>query len=523
MILEMEIPGHAQAPEAPISVKTGEGPVFSPAQGESSGSLDEEVLDEEEETLSVFPTGVRAELRPQWQSGEGGSGSGGPGKRGSGGDGGDGGIGSPGQGGGNKGGNKGGVNTLFSSPPRNGRRFKGVRRRKWGRFVCEIRDAIGKRTWLGSYDTEEEAARVYDMAARIMQGDGAWLNFPNEQPGVVTLPRETVRALLENRGNVVHRLKASSGSSPKVTRSPSTPSAKTRFSAAPDPPALSLPASAPADTSSPPHLMRAASEGIPVAHRQAGPGRTAQVHAHNVLKPYAGPQRTQPVQLPAQGTAHHQGDQGWPAGGGQMNGHQGLGSTSGTQQGTPPVPPLGSLANPPTPAQVEALTVAAALLVQAGVSLVYQAQAHVQSQGQGQGKGQAQAPEAREGLEAGPGLGWQRILEDLAGLAQAGSNEPAVAQSGSNDHAMAMRDPSVEAPSAMDVVMVKTEPDSKDGQGGAPEGSGPTPAATAATAATVTTEQTEGNESMLEDSSWSPSCLWIHDDLGTVEIRANHD
>jgi len=65
---------------------------------------------------------------------------------------------------------------------RSGRRFKGVRRRKWGRFICEVRDAAGKRIWLGSYDSEEGAARVYDAAARVLQGTSAWLNFPFRSP-----------------------------------------------------------------------------------------------------------------------------------------------------------------------------------------------------------------------------------------------------------------------------------------------------------------------------------------------------
>ncbi|CAI7918032.1 unnamed protein product [Closterium sp. NIES-53] len=69
-------------------------------------------------------------------------------------------------------------------------RYKGVRQRKWGRWVSEIREPRRRsRIWLGSYSSAEEAARVYDMAARMLRGDAAGsLNFPDSHQDVPLPP-----------------------------------------------------------------------------------------------------------------------------------------------------------------------------------------------------------------------------------------------------------------------------------------------------------------------------------------------
>lgn len=54
--------------------------------------------------------------------------------------------------------------------------------------------------WLGNWTSQEDAARVYDCAARLVWGPDAVLNFPTERLPPPHIPEAKILAMMVEKG-----------------------------------------------------------------------------------------------------------------------------------------------------------------------------------------------------------------------------------------------------------------------------------------------------------------------------------
>lgn len=110
-------------------------------------------------------------------------------------------------------------NGSTSSPPPSSSsscKYRGVRKRNWGKWVSEIRLPNSReRIWLGSFDSPEKAARAFDAALFCLRGKNANFNFPDNPPDIVDGTSMSLAQIKVAAANFANSEPRASGSGPR--------------------------------------------------------------------------------------------------------------------------------------------------------------------------------------------------------------------------------------------------------------------------------------------------------------------
>ncbi|XP_026437331.1 ethylene-responsive transcription factor ERF017-like [Papaver somniferum] len=88
--------------------------------------------------------------------------------------------------------------SLRNCKSRDQSKYKGITKRKWGKWVSEIRlPKSRERIWLGSHDSPKKAARAFDAALFCLRGKGANFNFPDNPPNIQGVSSQMTRAKIK--------------------------------------------------------------------------------------------------------------------------------------------------------------------------------------------------------------------------------------------------------------------------------------------------------------------------------------